>query len=45
MNPAELARNGLTLRIIPPRTGCDYFASAPNYDALLSAIQQLRGVR
>jgi hypothetical protein len=45
MNRAALARSHLSLRVIPPRAGCDYFSSPQNYDALLSDIQRLRGNR
>jgi hypothetical protein len=45
MNRTALARSQLTLRVIPPRAGCDYFSTPPNYDAVLSEIQRLRGSR
>lgn len=45
MNRAALARSQLTLRVIPPRAGCDYFSAPSNYDAVLSEIQRLRGGR
>lgn len=45
MNRAALARSHLSLRVIPPRAGCDYFSTPQNYDALLCDIQRLRGNR
>jgi hypothetical protein len=45
MNRTALARSQLTLRVIPPRAGCDYFSAPTNYDAVLSEIQRLRGSR
>jgi hypothetical protein len=43
MNQAALTRAGLSLRIIPPRTGSEFFPVPPDYDDVIAAIQRLRG--